>query len=320
MHKLIKRIKSLYQKTPKRRRRSLFWLQKIGKHISLDNSERTKFKKRKTQLSFNIDRFNKINVFNKNKKIYYIIGWCFLFISIVFIVFGPYFRVKNINILKKDNLTNINIAYKAIDSVRWKSIFSIKEKDIFDKLRIYQHNIKDIDISTRIPNNLKITLESYKGLFNTVINDKSYIITENGVLIPNKPDTALQNLQVFNSHKDEINKFIDYKEIFNPQYINNIATLTNKLKENIIDLNIKELSYYVTEREVHINTTNNLLLFSLDEDIYDQVEKTVIFHKQYHSLEKYGIYYSDLRIPNKVFYCPVSEEFRCIQNMKRIYE
>jgi hypothetical protein len=96
--------------------------------------------------------------------------------------------------------------------------------------------------------------------------------------------------------------------------------LISKLEENIIDIKIQELQYYSIERELHVKTTNNLLLFSLDEDIIEQVEKTVIFHKQYHSLEKYGIYYSDLRIPNKVFYCPISEEFRCIQNIKRVYE
>ena len=66
-------------------------------------------------------------------------------------------------------------------------------------------------------------------------------------------------------------------------------------------------------------TITSLMKFYLDEDIIEQIEKTVVFHKQYHSLEKYGIYYSDFRIPNKVFYCPIEEEFRCIQNIKRIY-
>jgi hypothetical protein len=123
-----------------------------------------------------------------------------------------------------------------------------------------------------------------------------------------------------NHSPDEINKFIDYKKVFENAYINNIFTLIGKLEENIINIKIEKLTYYVIERELHIKTPNNLLLFSLDEDIIEQVEKTVIFHKQYHSLDKYGIYYSDLRIPNKIFYCPISEEFRCIQNMKRIYE
>jgi len=319
MYKLIEKIKSLYPKKTKRRRKGVFWLQKIKKNFSFDNSERSKFKKRKNQLSFNIDSFNKIAFLKKNRKVYYSAALWVLVFTIIFVVFGPYFTVKNVNILKKDNLTNINIAYKAITNIRWKSIFAVKEKEIFEKLKTYQHNIKNIDVSTTIPNNLKITIESYRGLFNTNINNKPYIITENGTLIPHKPDTALKNIKVLNN-SDEINRFIDYKQVFDTEYINNIFILISKLEENIIDIKIQELQYYSIERELHVKTTNNLLLFSLDEDIIEQVEKTVIFHKQYHSLEKYGIYYSDLRIPNKVFYCPISEEFRCIQNIKRVYE
>ena len=319
MYKLIEKIKSLYPKKTKRRRKGVFWLQKIKKNFSFDNSERSKFKKRKNQLSFNIDSFNKIAFLKKNRKVYYSAALWVLVFTIIFVVFGPYFTVKNVNILKKDNLTNINIAYKAITNIRWKSIFAVKEKEIFEKLKTYQHNIKNIDVSTTIPNNLKITIESYRGLFNTNINNKQYIITENGTLIPNKPDTALKNIKVLNN-SDEINRFIYYKQVFDTEYINNIFMLISKLEENIIDIKIQELQYYSIERELHVKTTNNLLLFSLDEDIIEQVEKTVIFHKQYHSLEKYGIYYSDLRIPNKVFYCPISEEFRCIQNIKRVYE
>jgi len=266
-----------------------------------------------------MDTLNKVAFLKQNKKMYYAIAWWIIVFIIIFVIFGPYFTIKNVNILKKDNLTNINIAYKAIDSIRWRSIFSVKEKDIYDKLKIYQHNIKDIDINTTLPNNLKITIESYKWLFNTVVNNKTYTITENGTLVPNKPEEWYKNLKVINNTPDEINKFLDYKDVFDEKYINDIFTLVNKIEENIIDIKVQDITYYIIEREVHIKTTNNLLLFSLDEDIIEQIEKTVVFHKQYHYLEKYGIYYSDFRIPNKVFYCPIEEEFRCIQNIKRIY-
>ena len=126
MYKLIEKIKSLYPKKTKRRRKGVFWLQKIKKNFSFDNSERSKFKKRKNQLSFNIDSFNKIAFLKKNRKVYYSAALWVLVFTIIFVVFGPYFTVKNVNILKKDNLTNINIAYKAITNIRWKSIFAVK--------------------------------------------------------------------------------------------------------------------------------------------------------------------------------------------------
>jgi len=52
------------------------------------------------------------------------------------------------------------------------------------------------------------------------------------------------------------NKFIDYKQIFNPFYIEKINNIIKKLEENIINIKIVNLYYYENERELHIEIEN----------------------------------------------------------------
>ncbi len=54
-------------------------------------------------------------------------------------------------------------------------------------------------------------------MFNIAINDKSYILVENGTLIPSKPSKNLQNLTIIK--EIDKNKFIEYKKIFEPYYL-----------------------------------------------------------------------------------------------------
>jgi len=328
MLNIIKYIKKKFWKKRSSRNKTkkyIFWPKKIKsfeknqKNSFFLDTKKNKFKIRKKQLNINVDFFKKNKLFKIKKVIFYITILLILIISILFIIFWPYFKIKNINILKNDNLTNINISYKAIDNIRWKLIFIIKKKEIFEKLKEYQHNIKDIDLNIEIPNSLKITIKSYKWIFNTSINKKQYIITKNWVLVPSKLDKELKNLIIINNISNNINKFLDYRKVFNEKYINNISTIINKLQKNILNIKIQELTYYTVERELHIRTKNNLLIFSLDEDTNKQIEKIVIFHKQYNSIENYWIYYIDLRIQNKIFYCPIEEKNICTKNIKRIY-
>jgi hypothetical protein len=96
--------------------------------------------------------------------------------------------------------------------------------------------------------------------------------------------------------------------------------IVNNLKENIIDINIDEIIYYITEREVHIKTDKNtLLIFNIDSDIKEQIEKVSIFNKEKLNINKNPLVYVDLRILNKVFYCTTENEYQCIKNLKSIY-
>ena len=289
--------------------------------ITLNNKIFSKFKKRKNQLNFKFDVFNIFKSF-KNKSInYYIFLFFLLLILISFIIFWPVFKLKIINISKNDDITNINIAYNSIDDIRWKHIFLIDEKIIFNKIITYQQNIKDIDINIILPNKLKILIESYKWLFYTNINNKNYLVTENWALVPLKNSINNWEINELIIKTNLSNNFyLDYKKIFDEKQINKIYTSVIKLKNNLLNIWIKKIIYYEIEQELHIKLKNNvLLIYSLDENTYNQIEKTVIFNKEFKNINWSDLIYIDFRIKNKVFYCNKDEEKNCNNNIKRIY-
>lgn len=276
-------------------------------------------KKRKAiNIRINFEYYLKF--FKKNYIPYYFIICIIFLIILLFLIFWPLLRVKYIEIIKKDNITNMNIAYKAVDNIRNEKIFKINELDTFNKLKSYQDNIKSIDLKIVFPNTIKIEVESYKEVFNININWIDYILVENWTIIPWNHS---KNLKFINIIKNiDKNKFIEYKKIFNPFYIEKINNIISKLEENIINIKIKNLYYYDVERELHIEIENgNILIFSIDDDIepLEQIEKLVIFNKDYSSITDNKIIYIDLRIKNKIFYCPIESEYQCNENIKSIY-
>jgi hypothetical protein len=121
-------------------------------------------------------------------------------------------------------------------------------------------------------------------------------------------------------HKIDKNKFLDYKKIFDTKYIKEINNINKLIKENIINIKVNELTYFVVERELHLKTENNTtIIFDLNKNIQNQLEKIVIFNKDQLNINKNPIIYIDLRIKNKVFYCTNENEYQCYKNIKSIY-
>ncbi|MDD2907961.1 MAG: hypothetical protein PHH98_04940 [Candidatus Gracilibacteria bacterium] len=288
--------------------------------VILNTIDTGTFVKKRNALNIRFNFLEYINFFKKNYIPYYFITIITIIVIIIFLIFGPIFTVRYIEIIKKDNITNMNIAYKAVDDLRGEKLFKINELDIFNKFKNYQDNIKSINLTIELPKTLKIEAESYKEIFNIFINGNPYLLVENGTVIPS---IHSKNLKTLNIIKEiDKNKFIEYKQIFNPFYIEKINTIISKLEENIINIKITDLYYYEVERELHIITENgNRLIFSLDDDInpMEQIEKLVIFNKEHYSIIDKKIPYIDLRIKKKIFYC--EEEFtkQCDKNIKSIY-
>lgn len=253
-----------------------------------------------------------------NVNNYYILIFSIFVIIIIYIIFWPIFKIKEINIIKQDDITNMDIAYKTMDEYRWLSIWNADKQEILNKLRNYQHNIKDIKLNINLPNKLNLTINSYKWVFNTSINGKTFIITENGTLIPWNYSNELNEIIVKN--EIEKSKFLDYKEILNKKYISNIFLTKKIIDENFTNIKISKITYYVIERELHLETEKNtILIFDLESDSRQQIEKLAIFNKENKPLDKNDFIYIDLRINNKIFYCPKEAEYKCKSNLKSIY-
>lgn len=293
---------------------------KTNSKIILNKIENWAFTKKRSNFNIRVNYLEYFRFFQKNYIPYYLIWWISIIIITIFLILWPIFTIKYIEIIKKDNITNMNIAYKAVEDLRWEKLYKINELDVFNKFKSYQDNIKSISLKIQLPNTIKIEAESYKEIFNVMINNNTYILVENGTVIPSPISKSLKNLNVImNIDK---NKFIDYKQIFNPFYIEKINNIITKLEENIVNIKILNLYYYENERELHIEIENwNKLIFSIDDDIdpMEQIEKLVIFNKDYSSIIDNKIVYIDLRIKKKIFYCEAVSSKQCNENIKSIY-
>lgn len=99
--------------------------------------------------------------------------------SVYVLFFSHYFSIKSIDVIREDDVINIDIAYKSIERYRFKSIFLTNKFDIQRSLISHQPNIFDVSIRKVLPDNLKIIIKSYPELFQSTINDKNYFITQN---------------------------------------------------------------------------------------------------------------------------------------------
>lgn len=291
---------------------------KKQKKLILNKINKTNFTKTRRKLIIKKINFKKFKIFWNNITSYYLL-YIFIFIFIIlYIILWPVFKIKSINIIKQENITNITIAYKSTDKYRWNSIFNINKDEILNRLQSYQQNIRDIKTNITLPNELNIIIDSYKWIYNTTINGKTFLITQNWTLVPSNYSEELSELIVKN--KFNKNNFLDYKKIFNTETINKISYIIPLLKENIIWLKVKEITYYLIEREVHIKTDKNTtIILNLNSNLREQIEKIAIFNKEQINIINTPIIYIDLRIKNKVFYCLKENEKQCNRNIKSIY-
>lgn len=315
----MEKLKIFFKKIFKRKERKNKVLFKMPKKKGFLN-------KRKN-FDIKINLWNKLKFFKKNYIPYYLIFWLILSISIVFIILWPLFRIEKINIIKKDWITNINIAYKSIEDFRWISIFNIEKTEVLNKLKDYQENIKDINLKLDFPKTMDITIESFKEKFNININWKNYILLENWALVPTiNKNKNLKDLEVIKNI--EKTKILDYKVVFDMQYIQKIEEIEKKVRENIGSIEINILKYYEKERELHLIVNNiTRLIFSLDNNISidEQIKNLAVLDRENSKISNNDKIYVDLRIKWKVFLCstawdnPKQKENICIENLSYIY-
>lgn len=276
-------------------------------------STRNKFKLLKTKLEFE-------NTFQTIKKVnfYYYLTWILLLLSSWYILFfSDYFSIKTIDVIRNDPWVNINLAYKSVEDFRYIPIIFADKKVIEDKIMAYQPNLNSITINKILPNNLKIVLGSYKKIFYFENDNKKFEALENWTVIPT-------------SSVDEKNKInvkwlwfiwvLDYKIIFNENQLEKIGQTLDLLKTKNSFFSIKELTYYKKEAELHIKTSDDIIIiFDLTKEINVQIEKLNIFYKKYQNVIKSWIIYIDLRINEKLIYCSTENKNSCFNNLKLIY-
>lgn len=277
-------------------------------------SKRNKFKLFTSKLEFE-------NTFWEIKKLnayYYVLAFFLISASFYVLFFSHYFSIKSIDIIREDELINIDLSYRSIEKYRYIPILFADKNLIKESLFSHQPNIKEIYIRKILPDNLKIILQSFEWFFWFHHENKFYEITSNGVMVPSKIKENIQLIEVIWLNSTAL---VDYKKVFKETSIIKIKNIIDEIKQKSSFVSIKKVVYYLKEWELHIFDQNETrIIFDLGKQESVQVEKLNIFHKNYVSEVHTWIVYIDLRINEKIIYCAKDNEFQCKQNIKTIYE
>lgn len=292
------------------------------------NKKSTNFYSRKKSNQFQLKFNYKIN---KKAVLFFILWVLIISLSGIIYVFNwNYFSIQKIKISINDSITDENIAYKSIDSIRNKSIFLESNETINKKLLDYQKNIKSVQIKRLLPDTLEINISSYPIVLDIIYAERQYSLTSNWVVVPFKKNKKSEEKNILSDwnwkiilniahSKEDKYKILSYKKFFKPENVEQIFILINSFKNNILDLKIEKVNLFRKEKELHIFTKNKTtFIFSLEEDVSQQLKNLLVYKKwEKSSLRQI---YIDLRVKNKIFICPYTSEYQCRRNLKRIYE
>ncbi len=226
------------------------------------------------------------------------------------IYFSHAFTLQEIQIYRKDGISNIEQAYRSVDVFRWKKIYTLGHKDISTRLQRGQNSLKYITIQKQFPRGLKIYLESYKPLFRSGKN----IILENGSIIEMPRQTEETLPKIYFSQK------ISGQDKLNHIHLKRIENIWNTMAENIQNFQILLRIYYMQEEEVLFLTQQwNIIVFDLGEKNIQQQEKLKLFLQEKRDIDWNTIVYLDLRVDGKVYLCSKEEEYSCKKNIQQLY-
>lgn len=285
------------------------------KYISSRRKDWFKFLKTKLQFDNGYEQIKKLNL-------YYYLIWLFLILSTIYIVvFSHYFSVKKIDIIWLDETININLAYKSAQNILYTPLIFVDKEKLKNNIIANQPNLKNISIYSILPDTIKITAKSYESNLYFKFDKKAYEITENWVFVPtNWHQEKSYNKFLINIKWLDTLWYLDYKKMLSQNYIQNINLIIKYIKEKNSFIKIDSINYYKKEAELHIkDISGTILIFDLNKDINIQIQKLNIFYKKYYSKIKLWIIYLDLRINEKIIYCPRSSEFDCKENLRYIY-
>lgn len=269
--------------------------------------EKPKEHKRKTFKFFSKKIYNKTyDIVKKDKfwvkNIIYIVSPIFLFLILFVFSRTSYFNISFVSVERQDPYVNIDLSYKVLNDYIYKNIFSFDKKEYEKDLKYFQPNIKKIEIIKNYPSTLKTKLYSYEPVFQTIIDDKSYVILENWVFVPYKINDE-DNLPIINIHNLKLwfSSSFSYSEVIKQDDLDKIRYLIKWVK--ILDENIKidEINYFVLNKEIHVKSWNTLYLFDLVWDLNDELFSFEIFYDNTFSWEET---YVDFRIKDRYDICP----------------
>ncbi len=304
---------SLSKNNKKKKRNSV--PQKSMRNFFWANDEK-KFKKRKKS---HFKRWLLALGYYFGRHNFKIIAWAWIAICIsiiLFLLIWPVLRVENILVTRQDTIININQAYSSLEYIRWKNILFLDTSEIVARLQKSQNSIKNIAFNIKFPKTIEISLGAYSPVFQM---EKSLILS-NGTLL-SKENTSEYDIPTIRLVSDDIDEDLTFWKNLNVQDIKKIELLLQELQKNILGISIISIQYFVSEKELILaNEDQTLFIFDLGTDIERQIEQLSIYQKEGRNLAEKKYVYIDVRIPQKLYVCPLENEYSCRQNIITIYD
>jgi hypothetical protein len=222
---------------------------------------------------------------------------------------------------RDDTYSDVNIAYKAIEPIYGESLWTFDKDRVRELIQGLEKNIVSVDVSHLLPNSLKIIIRSSPPRYSVEFPGvgRSYLLSENGILIPNRnKEVQFPRLQIYSSELNE-SSFLDYKEAVQSAAMKKIHEISRVFSVDFANSVITSEIYYATENELHVLLENGIrIMFVLDNSLEKQLLSLKLALDQTPGLlTSPENTYVDSRIVGKIFVCAPAEE--CKKNLLKIY-
>ncbi|MDD2745333.1 MAG: hypothetical protein PHU93_02235 [Candidatus Gracilibacteria bacterium] len=267
------------------------------------------------------------STYTKN-KISFKLSFGFIGITLIssclyIVIASPYFQIapSRVIIERSDMYSDVNIAYKAIEPLYTQSLWTLDHTEVQNLIQGLEKNIEKVEVTHLLPNSLKIIITSSPPKYSVDFPGagRSYLLSANGILIPNRnKESQFPRLQIYSTELLE-SSFLDYKEAINPNSIGKIHDISKVFSVDFSTAVITSEVYYSTENELHILLENGIrIMFVLDNSLEKQLLSLKLAIEQTPGLlTSPDVTYVDSRIVGKIFVCKPADI--CKRNLIKIY-
>lgn len=229
--------------------------------------------------------------------------------GIIYLIgFSHFFDVKSWEIAEDGTkITNDDAMNELLKKQKNKNLVFLNEIQLMHEVKTLHPEFKKIVVKKIFPQKISIEIEKYSNVAN-IINgvqgiQKKFIVDSNGFLTDeNIENPELPYIKIFTNEVYNVRT-----TAVDPDKLNYILSAINGFQEKFT-LKILNAEYYVREREVHLQTEKNFMVWiDMQKDLNEQLDKLK------KALPKLNIYntpleYIDLRISGtdseKIIYKP----------------
>ena len=275
----------------------------------------------------------------KNITIVLLVGGGVVVIGAAFF-FSSYFSITNIDVARE----NLNIDSAAIENqiqkYKGENLIFTSMHGIEKEIMNYFPEFEEVNVKKTFPDTLTITLKSYPVMANLKAYYHLPQPEPDEETVPHLKDieAALDEAFSITPQKEEEPEWIEQKGLLNAvgqalfnqeEDLELITIVINGLNQpiedreqvvkkeymvymmeaidyihNLFDLKVREIEYLDEAREMHVKMDNKLVVWiTFEKDFKEQIDKWKTIYEPV-ELNRENIAYIDLRVREKVIYCP----------------